>query len=309
MCEPSTLSPANPQAFFYDTSCMQSFISVRTMAICLMTWLLLVVCPARALRRKRDNTTNITNTTAYLIGASHRSVQDSTEPAESEKMERFDQSSDCSGWYSGYRSKLIELPCLTLEKISTLIEDDLNKQSVSAMFDVITFGILTGINELAEVGSFLKDATAPDLSIGASMTVGQLLEQRNEAGRTDAQIELMKECCWCSSGQQLTVEQCIETECYKASLAIYQKVTKQHPAVASTVSLSSKIALGAVVTGITIDAFSAGATGGAGSAIAAQTAMTFSIAKNGLQMGHVVTSCVQQAYLNQCLKDMCLLQN
>jgi len=110
--------------------------------------------------------------------------------------------------------------------------------------------------------------------------------------------------CHAQSGQESTVQQCIETECYKASLPIYNKVIEQHPAVESAVFFSSKTALGAAVTGIVIDAASADTTGGANSAMAAQMAMAFTIAKNAVQFGHVVTSCVQRAWLKQCLKDM-----
>jgi len=85
---------------------------------------------------------------------------------------------------------------------------------------------------------------------------------------------------------------------------IYNKVIEQHPAVESAVFFSSKTALGAAVTGIVIDAASADTTGGANSAMAAQMAMAFTIAKNAVQFGHVVTSCVQRAWLKQCLKDM-----
>jgi len=83
-------------------------------------------------------------------------------------------------------------------------------------------------------------------------------------------------------------------------------VTKKHPVVATAVNVSGKIALGAALAGIALDIGSGGTSMGGGTIAAAHTGLTMSVIKNVLQVGHVVTSCVQRGLLEQCWKDMCV---
>jgi len=257
---------------------------------------LLVVVQAVSLRRKRDNST------AGLVHINHHLADVMQDPEE--KSTRFDQSHDCHH-YQDFTPRLIDIPCYIMQKVIELTKAELEKQAAHAAFDVVTFGVLTFINGFAEAGSLLAQATAPDVSIPAVMTVGALLENDIQKAYSFAQKELMRDCCFCQGGAEMTVQDCLNTPCYKRAVAVYEKVTKKHALVDTVVNTSNKIALTAAVTGISIDILSGGTSMGAGTIVAGQTGVAASVVKNVFQVGHVGYSCVQQGWLENCWEDMC----
>jgi len=282
--------------FLESSRCMQISRSIGSMVNPL--WLLLVVLSVSSLRRKRDNAT------AALAQITRHLADEVEEPDEGTKVARFQGNADGCQHYTAFKDQLMKLPCRILKFLTKLIKDDLRRQGRQAAFDVMTLGVLSLVSGLAEAGSLLSQATSPELSIPTTMTLGQLLEGQAQAGYSAAQKELMRECCVCHGDR--TVQQCMDTPCYQDTVAVYKKVTEQHPAVAMAVNASGKIALTAVLAGIVVDAGTLGATGGAASAAAAQTAMYASISKNTLQVGHVAYSCMQRRWLKECWKAMCV---
>jgi len=176
--------------------CMKKSRSVCSMVNLL--GLVLVVQSVGSLRDdvlvELDEDTRRDNSTAGLVHINHHLADVLDEPDELTRRTRFAQSSSCD-------QTLVEMipsiPCDTLKEVIQLIHKDLTKQGGQAAFEVVTLGVLTAINELAEVGSLLNQATAANKSIPAMMTVTHMLDNKIQAGYSHAQQKLMWKCCGC----------------------------------------------------------------------------------------------------------------
>jgi len=261
--------------------------------------LVLVVQSVGSLRRKGDNST------AGSVHTNHQLVNVTTDPDEDTRRARLEQSNVCYDALRTILPSLIEnlpsLPCPILKNIRALIKANLKEQGVQAAVDVLTLGLMTGINEFAEVGSLLREAVSPERAIPVMLTVQELADRSILARDSSAEAEIMQLCCPCDA----SVDQCKQTQCYTFALEIYEKVTKKHPVVKSATKISSRIAMGAAVVGIVADVASVGSTGGAGVAAAGTASMSLGVTKNLLTVGHLAASCLQRDVLKICYKDMC----
>jgi len=248
-----------------------------------------------SLRRKSDNST------AGSVHINPQLVDVMTLPDEDTRRTRFHKSSYCD---QSLVETIPSIPCDTLSEVITLIQNSLDQQGGQAAFEAITFGVLTGISQLAEAGSLLKQVTTPNVSLPATQTLKLMFDNKIQAEYSQAEQTLMWKCCGCDD-QEMTVAQCTSSPCYIAALTVYKKVTHKHPVVKTAASVSGKIALGAAIAGVVLDIGAGGSSMGGGTMAAAHTAFSMSMIKNFLNVGHVVTSCVQKSMLVKCQEYMC----
>jgi len=216
------------------------------------------------------------------------------------KQELFMNNEGCRA-YQEYQYQIVSIPCKTLQKVLDRVKKSLITQGSLVAFEVLCFGFLTAVGAVTDLGEFLSTATSPENAMPASMTVGSLLGKASEKKLSKSHVKIAQECCGC----KMNAMECIQGQCYQDAITLYNKVSQMHPDLKTAVNISGKVALGAAVTGLAIDAISGGTTMGAATIAASNVAMAATVAKGAMNVGHLALSCNQRGDLKQCWQHLC----